>query len=216
MTTATLEAPETRTRRRRDPEATRQAILDAAEKLFVELGPNVTSTSEIGKAAGVTKSLIHHHFGSKEDLWLAVRQRHFERYYDAQKQMLQNVEGTSDLLRDSIVSFFHYLRDDPNAVRFMSWRTIENEDPCLDLEHELFALGVDRIREAQEAGTIRDDVEPLAIIKIFLGIGLHWYQTKSFLCEVCGTHPGLDPDVLTDERFLEDTLKVLFEGIRPR
>ena len=45
---ATEDRPETtEARRRRDPEATRKAILDAAEDLFVELGPAATSLSRV-------------------------------------------------------------------------------------------------------------------------------------------------------------------------
>lgn len=217
MTTATLENQAPATRRRRDPEATKEAILEAAEKLFVELGPSATPTSLVAKEAGVTKSLIHHHFGSKEDLWLAVRRRHFERYHEAQLQMLKSHEGDAEsLLRQSIVAYFQYLKEDTNAARFMAWRTIEDEDPCLDLEHELFSLGIERLKSAQERGEVRSDLEPLAIIKTFLAMGLHWYQTKNQLCELCQQIPGLDPENLTDESYLEDSLKIFFEGIKAR
>ena len=51
--------------RRYDPEGTRAAILEAARRIFVERGPAAVALSEIAEASGVTKSLIHHHFGSK-------------------------------------------------------------------------------------------------------------------------------------------------------
>src|SRR5690606_25552520 len=55
-------------RRRRDPDATRAEILEAAEQLFLQDGFGRTSISAIARLAGVTKSLIHHHFGTKEAL----------------------------------------------------------------------------------------------------------------------------------------------------
>ena len=67
-------------KQQRDPEATRAALLEAAETLFLEKGFGNTSLSEIGRQAGITKSLIHHYFGSKEGLWREVKTRRFMQY----------------------------------------------------------------------------------------------------------------------------------------
>lgn len=212
MTTTTV-PPKSRTRRRRDPEATRAAILEAAEELFLTAGLAETPTSQIARRAGVTKSLIHHHFGSKEDLWDEVKRRHFDNYYEAQKQMLASSRGTADLLAESLVTYFRFLQSDPHSVRFMSWRFVESEDPCLEQEDELFALGMERIREAQEAGELRSDVEPLSMIKAFLAMSLHWFQTKPLLCQMLG--PDADTQAV-EETYLDDIVKIFLEGARPR
>src|SRR6476620_2835 len=61
--------------RTRDPEQTRAAVIDAAERLFSERGFAATSIRDISAASGVSHPLVHHHFGSKDDLYVAV-QRH--------------------------------------------------------------------------------------------------------------------------------------------
>ena len=212
MTTATQPAA-ARRRRRRDPEATQAAILAAAEELFLDAGPADTPMSQIARRAGVTKSLIHHHFGSKEDLWNEVKRRHFDKYYEAQKQMLSSTRGTAELLRDSLVTYFRFLQSDPHSVRFMSWRFVETVDPCFDQEQELFELGIERIREAQASGELRSDVEPLSMIKAFLSMALHWFQSKTLLCQMMG--PDADSEAL-EERYLDDVVKIFLEGVRPR
>ena len=68
------------TARTRNPEATRAAILDAAEKIFLGKGYGEASMSQIAAEAGVTKSLLHHYFGSKENLWTEVKTRRFSIY----------------------------------------------------------------------------------------------------------------------------------------
>ncbi len=220
MTTTTRETPQASSRsgarRRRDPKATRAAILEAAEGLFLDRGPAATPTSEIARRAGVTKSLIHHHFGSKEELWDEVKRRHFGQYYEGQRQMLTGPgRGGGELLRESVIAYFRFLERDPRSVRLMSWRLVEDEsgDPCIGQEDELFELGIERIREAQEAGELRGDIEPMSIIKSFLAMSLHWFQSKSLLCRMLG--PEADVEGL-DERYLDDMVKILFEGIRPR
>ena len=132
-------------RRKRDPEATRTALLDAAEELFLEFGPADTPISRIARRAGVTKSLIHHHFGSKEGLWEEIKARHFGQYYEVQKQLLMKSEGTAELLRESIVAYFRFLQSDPRSVSFMSWRFVESDNTCLDQEDDLFEIGIERV-----------------------------------------------------------------------
>ena len=71
--------------------ATREAILDAAEPLFAERGFGESNLREIAREAGVTRSLIHHHFGSKEGLWHAVVERRFQEYARAQHAILDRL-----------------------------------------------------------------------------------------------------------------------------
>jgi AcrR family transcriptional regulator len=50
----------------------REAVLDAATRLFCDKGPAATSLREIAACAGVNHGLIHRHFGSKRELVRAV------------------------------------------------------------------------------------------------------------------------------------------------
>ena len=55
-------------KRRRDPEASRAAILEAAREVFTERGYARGTVREIARRAGVTHGLVMRHFGSKEQL----------------------------------------------------------------------------------------------------------------------------------------------------
>jgi AcrR family transcriptional regulator len=50
----------------------RRAILDAALEVFAAEGPSGGGLAEIGARAGTTRAGLLHHFGSKEELLLAV------------------------------------------------------------------------------------------------------------------------------------------------
>jgi TetR/AcrR family transcriptional regulator len=66
--------------RPRDSECTRNSVLCAAERLFAEQGFAATSMRDISQLSGISHPLIHHHFGSKNDLYAAVKRRLVEDY----------------------------------------------------------------------------------------------------------------------------------------
>lgn len=73
MTTCTLSGMEGQAdspppKRRRDPEASRAAILEAAREVFTERGYAHATIREIARRAGVTHGLVMRHFGAKEQL----------------------------------------------------------------------------------------------------------------------------------------------------
>ncbi len=55
-----------------DAPAARDRILDAAREVFSERGYDKTSVRGIAKAAGVDPALVHHYFGTKEQVFEAA------------------------------------------------------------------------------------------------------------------------------------------------
>jgi len=206
---------ETANARTRDAEATKAAILDAAEEAFLEQGFDRTSTSRIAELAGVTKSLIHHHFGSKEALWQEVKERRFRAYSGQQMAMLRDQEPTAELLRESMKMYFRFLRANPELVKVMAWMYLEGEsgDSCMDLDRDLTLAGIEKIRQGQARGELRADLNPGFILFTFIGIAQHWYQDKRLVLD----HIGLSPDSeAVDEAYLDDAVRIFFEGVLPR
>ena len=62
----------TRTGRRPGNPDTRQAVLDAARATFAESGFDGASIRRIAGRAGVDPALVHHYFGTKDDLFMAT------------------------------------------------------------------------------------------------------------------------------------------------
>lgn len=201
--------------RTRDPEATRHAILDAAEGVFLEKGVGQTALSEVAERAGVTKSLIHHHFGSKDGLWQAVKVRRFSGYATEQMELLRRQEPSAELLRDSMKMYFRFLRTSPEIVKMLAWMFVEGSGDagCADLDRELTLVGTEKIRQAQARGELRKDLNPGFILFTFIGIAQHWYQDKRMLLEKIGL--SADSEAV-DEAYLEDAVKIFFEGVLHR
>ena len=200
--------------RGRDPEATKNAILDAAETIFLENGFGNTSLSAIAREAGITKSLIHHHFGSKAGLWQEVKQRRFMAYAQLQMEMLADAPPTADLLRESMRFYFHFLRDNPQLVRIMAWMFLErDQEHCIDMDRKLIELGTQKLQDAQASGQFRSDVDPRFMLFTFIGLIQHWFQDKEHFCHDFGTD-GFENDL--DNSYLEAIIKIFFEGVLVR
>jgi TetR/AcrR family transcriptional regulator len=150
-------------------------------------------------------------------LWSEVKQRRFEHYAKAQLAMLENdPRRDASLLRESMEFYFHFLQKNPELVRILAWIFLEQEgedELCMTMDRQLFEHGVARIREGQEAGVFRADLNPFFILFTFIGICQHWFQDRAHIAE----HLGSDlPDEALDEMYLRDAVRIFFEGVLPR
>ena len=69
-----MSAKRGRGRRPGDPEVTKQSILTAARQTFGEAGFDRATMRQIATLAGVDPALIHHHFGTKQELFAAAHE----------------------------------------------------------------------------------------------------------------------------------------------
>lgn len=67
--------------------AAEDALLDAAERLLVEVGHAGITTRRLAEAAGVNHGLVHYYFGSVENLLLRTLERFTERILARQRKL---------------------------------------------------------------------------------------------------------------------------------
>lgn len=115
--------------RERRLEHTRSVLLDAAEEVFAEKGFTSATLDDIAGTAGYTKGAIYKHFTAKEDLFLAVSNRYWRRYFDnfAEVMSASTVVGEREL--DEIAQRWRQLSRDRGA-----------EHAALGMEFTLYLL----------------------------------------------------------------------------
>src|SRR3954466_13755289 len=101
--------------RERRLERTRALLLDAAEEVFAEKGFTPASLDDIARAAGYTKGAIYKHFATKEDLFLAVSDRYWRRYFDNFAEVLSAAKQIGPRELDEIAARWRKLSQDRGA-----------------------------------------------------------------------------------------------------
>ena len=95
--------------RRPGRQDTRGAILTAARDVFAERGYDGASIRQIATGAGVDPALVHHYFGTKEQLFLAVVQPPI----NPAELIPQIVAGDPALLGERLVGAFLSVLENP-------------------------------------------------------------------------------------------------------
>ncbi len=184
-------------------------ILSQALTLFATHGFSHVSISMIAKQAGVTKSLIFHHFENKETLWETVKERFFSAYAAHQMNLFESEKDPIELIRKSMRTYFEFVKNNPMIPRFFAYAHLENDDKCGQLDQPLMERGGELIRQAQQRGQMRKDFNPVVLVMNFITV-----INQYFIAECHFKH--WDASLYTDpESFITDFIENTIQGIKP-
>jgi len=160
-------------RTKEEAAATRDSILDAAEKLFVEQGVSRTTLQHIATEAGVTRGAIYWHFDDKGALFNAMMER-VTLPFECALASLGTADANSvlDEVRSFFVEIFRVTETNPQARRVLEIASLKvefvSEMDAVRVRRrqskgDLTAQVVERLKLAQAGGQIRQDVDPQAL-----------------------------------------------------
>jgi len=116
-----IDTPEVTTRRvkrlRRTPEEARRLILETAQSLIASTGPEGLRLQDIAAGAGISHSLILHHFGSREGLVRALTRQAVAELRDklvaamasGESSVEQQLDRVFDAFRDGLAQRLAWL-----------------------------------------------------------------------------------------------------------
>jgi TetR/AcrR family transcriptional regulator len=198
-------------RRPRDAEATRLQILDAAENLFAEKGVGSTSLAMIARASNTHKSLILHHFESKDGLWQAVKERRFAGFVEEQRMLFSQGPVSAEELQGAARAYFELLRSSPVLVQLLTRAELENDTSCSQYDEARLEPFVERLRDAQRAGILRRDVPPAHLLLVLINAITQWFEARAVFATWSELQGGD-----ADAAYLESLEKVFFSGALDR
>lgn len=156
-------------RRKRDADATRARILDAAIAEFASNGFNGARVDVICKQAKANPRMIYHHFGDKEGLYVAVLETVLlELRSEELKLEVDHVEPFEGMLL--LFQFIHdHFGRHPELISLLSGenllkaRFLRESVTTPIAASPLLELIASLLRQGEKAGTFRSGIDPLML-----------------------------------------------------
>jgi len=154
------------------------AVLDAAAELFATKGFRETTMRDIARAAGMLHGSIYYHYGSKEDLLLAVYSAGVESFVAAFAALAEIRDPWERLRRGLALHIAAITRDDPYT------RVVNRVRPDQVARHAAALTGLrdryeDCFRALIDALPLAPGVDRRLLRLMILGAGNHaqlWYR----------------------------------------
>jgi AcrR family transcriptional regulator len=160
---------------------TRARLLEAAARVYARRGFSGATLDEVAAEAGFTKGAVYGHFGSKENLLLALMDEHLARQIAEQVALFDRGRITWERPLAGSASWMQGIEQDPDPLRLFVelWiyaqrdeRLREHLQAGLELSRATFARFA--VASAADAGADlgQDAAEQFGNIVIGLGMGL--------------------------------------------
>ncbi|WP_188820751.1 TetR family transcriptional regulator [Brucella endophytica] len=182
---------------------TREAILDAAERVFLKNGVNQSTLAQIAQCAGVTRGAIYFHFKDKTDIYKSI----VDRIRFPEEDLIERAARADtevdplDVLYHALVSCFHLFAEDERQQRVF---TIINQrceyvgeltdalGRLYELNTGIHQLFVRLMQACERRGMLSSDWTPddaaRALMAAMSGILGEWVRTeKAFDLVTVGT-----------------------------
>lgn len=133
--------------RRPGTDSSREVVLEAARELFAARGYHATTVRGVAGAAGVSPGMIHHFFGSKEELFLAA----IRMPIDPETVLRTVLTGAAQELPQRLVRVFVTTWRDPEsgpALRSVLRAAVAGEQQAAGLRMFAEQLMVPRVAKA--------------------------------------------------------------------
>ncbi|MBP8975183.1 MAG: TetR/AcrR family transcriptional regulator [Bacteroidetes bacterium] len=154
-------------RKEREKQQRREAILDAAQKIFFEKELLIATIDDIAEEAELSKGTLYLYFKSKEDIYLAVMMRgvkiledEFIRIINSALPVLQKIV----MMGSAYIKFFekypHFLRmfSFAQLQHFHKQVTPEMKEHCSQENHKMWDMVAGAFQQAVSEGLIRSDI----------------------------------------------------------
>jgi len=217
MQTKPTRAP--REREKRDPLATRQALMRAGSELFSERGFDGVALEDLAARAGFNKALVSYHFGGKRGLYVAILDSAFRAMAERLKAIEAGAPSASKALHGYVRAFEQMTRERPGfPTLFLREVLCSGIEPAV-LPHLLEIIGVSRRlagRGARE-GLFRR-VDPILMHLGLIGSLVFFFATEPARrkATAAGDVPFAMPSADAFVRYLEElTLRGLAPAAHP-
>lgn len=195
----------------------RDALLDAAGRLFARHGAAEVSLRRVASEAGVTPAMVHYYFGGKEGLYDAMLERTLgrviERVGAVADRVRDDAEGSGDRLGDLLDVVVGTFAAEPWIPTLVVREVLSEGGRFRERFIRSYAARMadllpGLIRREIRAGRFRGDLDPELAFVSFMGMTIMPFVARPVLERVL----GIDYDEAFLCRFAEHTRRLFVEG----
>ena len=179
---STAERASSTKRRSLSADRKRRLVIESAERIFAARGFHDTTIADISHDSGVHEASIFQYFKTKENLIVAVPERHLRETLSGITEHLQGMKGAEPKMRKLL---WHQLRDlsinkDYTSVLLRELRTLPAfyQSPAYEMIRKYSAFVADAIKEGIRDGDVDPSIEPFLVLEMIFGaidsIVLRW------------------------------------------
>jgi len=145
-------------------EITKNKILSAAENAFAARGLYGARVDEIAELAEVNKRMIYAHYGSKENLYIAVIDELYSRMADEESALLNRETDSLEAVDMIIEHYFDFLMRNPEFVKIVMWENLNeasyfNKSRAKCMKTTALELLGEKIRQGISNGIFRENID---------------------------------------------------------
>ena len=155
--------------------STEEALLDAAERLLVDVGYAGITTRKLAEEAGVNHGLVHYYFGSIEQLLLRTLERFTERLTERQRELYASPVPFVDKWRTAMRYLMAADLDYEKIwleLQALAWNRPELREPLAHVNAEWRAVLTEAFQQALPTYDIDAPVDALVSLVMTFNQGI--------------------------------------------
>lgn len=167
---------------RRDPDATRTRILDAAVAEFAAKGLGGARVDEIAARAGANKRMLYHYFGNKDDLFRAVLESVYAEIRSAEQALDLGRLKPLEAMRALVEFTWDYVAERPEFVTLLNSenlhraRHLRKTGRIAAMHSPLIELLDGILKRGARDGVMRGGVDPMQLYISIAGLGYFYHS----------------------------------------
>lgn len=193
-------------------------IIEAALQEFATVGFEGARVASIAARAGVKHPLVHHYFGSKEQLWEVAVRSAFEPLVRAYQESMLELQGTPPLevVRIMVRKYMMFSARYPAVGSIVSRESMIGGPRLKWLAAAVIAPLHRSIADAYAAAVASGDLRAMPeanVIQALIGAVVHYYSTGPLLSALYGLNP-LEPRRVQEHA--DVVVEIFLNGLKTR
>jgi AcrR family transcriptional regulator len=194
-------------------QATREAILRAATKVFAKHGFDGGRVEQISKAAKSHDRMIYYYFGSKEGLFIAVLEDTYRRFNEAESALVLDIAQPAVALQTVIRFIWTYYQKHPDFITLLNTENLHRgkhigKSPrAREYSSPAISVIASVLRSGAQQGLFRSDISARDLYLMIAAMGYFYLSNRFTLSSFLGENLDAPEALAHWEGFIIDAVQ---------